>query len=198
MDRNSVRVFDQDGHLRVEMTPISKANVCPYYGREIPAFEALGLDPERVFRLYRNAEELAKAAPSFVGKPLLLKHIPVSAKEHPREAVVGALGDAVEFHAPYLMAPLSIWDGAAIALIESDRQKELSSSYRYRADMTPGTLAGESYDGVMRDISANHVALVEEGRAGPDVVVGDSKQEINTMKKTALLRAWRPSPTARS
>ncbi|TPJ12170.1 DUF2213 domain-containing protein [Mesorhizobium sp. B2-7-3] len=198
MDRNSVRVFDQDGHLRVEMTPISKANVCPYYGREIPAFEALGLDPERVYRLYRNAEELAKAAPSFVGKPLLLKHIPVSAKEHPREAVVGALGDAVEFHAPYLMAPLSIWDGAAIALIESDRQKELSSSYRYRADMTPGTLAGESYDGVMRDISANHVALVEEGRAGPDVVVGDSKQEINTMKKTALLRAWRPSPTARS
>ncbi|WP_082954059.1 DUF2213 domain-containing protein [Mesorhizobium sp. AA23] len=187
MDRNSVRSFDQDGHLRVEMTPISKANICPYYGREIPDFEALGLDPERIYRLYRDADELAKAAPTFVGKPLLLKHIPISAKEHPREAVVGALGDAVEFHAPYLMAPLSIWDGAAIALIESDRQKELSSSYRYRADMTPGTLAGESYDGVMRDISANHVALVEEGRAGPDVVVGDSKMEIITMKKTALL-----------
>ncbi|WP_050596288.1 DUF2213 domain-containing protein [Mesorhizobium sp. WSM1293] len=187
MDRNSIRTFDQDGHLRVEMTPISKANVCPYYGREIPDFEALGLDPERVYRLYRDADELAKAAPTFVGKPLLLKHIPVSARDHPREAVVGALGDAVEFHAPYLMAPLSIWDGAAIALIESDRQKELSSSYRYRADMTPGTLAGESYDGVMRDISANHVALVEEGRAGPDVVVGDSKMEIITMKKTALL-----------
>jgi hypothetical protein len=187
MDRNSVRSFDQDGHLRVEMTPISKANVCPYYGREIPDFEALGLDPDRIYRLYRDADELAKAAPTFVGKPLLLKHIPVSAKEHPREAVVGALGDAVEFHAPYLMAPLSIWDGAAIALIESDRQKELSSSYRYRADMTPGTLAGESYDGVMRDISGNHVALVKEGRAGPDVVVGDSKMEIITMKKTALL-----------
>ncbi|TIT96955.1 MAG: DUF2213 domain-containing protein [Mesorhizobium sp.] len=187
MDRNSVRSFDQDGHLRVEMTPISKANVCPYYGREIPDFEALGLDPERIYKLYRDADELAKAAPTFVGKPLLLKHIPISAKEHPREAVVGALGDAVEFHAPYLMAPLSIWDGAAIALIESDRQKELSSSYRYRADMTPGTLAGESYDGAMRDISANHVALVEEGRAGPDVVVGDSKMEIITMKKTALL-----------
>lgn len=187
MDRNSVRTFDQDGHLRVEMTPISKANVCPYYGREIPDFEALGLDPDRIYRLYRDADELAKAAPTFVGKPLLLKHIPVSAKDHPREAVVGAIGDAVEFHAPYLMAPLSIWDGAAIALIESDRQKELSSSYRYRADMTPGTLAGESYDGVMRDISANHVALVSEGRAGPDVVVGDSKKELIEMKKTALL-----------
>jgi 8-oxo-dGTP pyrophosphatase MutT (NUDIX family) len=187
MDRNSVRTFDQDGHLRVEMTPISKANVCPYYGREIPDFEALGLDPQRLYNLYRDADELAKAASTFIGKPLLLKHVPVSAKDHPREITVGSIGDAVEFHAPYLMAPLNIWDGAAIALIESDRQKELSSSYRYRADMTPGTLAGESYDGVMRDISANHVALVEEGRAGPDVVVGDSKQEIITMKKTALL-----------
>lgn len=187
MDRNSVRSFDQDGHLRVEMTPISKANVCPYYGREIPDFEALGLDPNRLYNLYRDADELAKAAPTFIGKPLLLKHIPVSAKDHPREHTVGSIGDAVEFHAPYLMAPLNIWDGAAIALIESERQKELSSSYRYRADMTPGTLAGESYDGVMRDISANHVALVEEGRAGPDVVVGDSKMEIIPMKKTALL-----------
>ncbi|TIU03129.1 MAG: DUF2213 domain-containing protein, partial [Mesorhizobium sp.] len=61
MDRNSVRSFDQDGHLRVEMTPISKANICPYYGREIPDFEALALDPERIYRLYRDADELAKA-----------------------------------------------------------------------------------------------------------------------------------------
>ncbi|MCV5420626.1 DUF2213 domain-containing protein, partial [Escherichia coli] len=30
------------------------------------------------------------------------------------------------------------------------------------------------YDGVMRDIVGNHVALVTEGRAGSDVVVGDS------------------------
>src|SRR6202012_2673760 len=34
------------------------------------------------------------------------------------------------------------------------------------------------YDGVMRDIVGNHVALVEEGRAGPDVMVGDSKKEL--------------------
>ncbi|MGX5803490.1 DUF2213 domain-containing protein [Bradyrhizobium sp. Arg314] len=171
MDRQTVRAFDQDGHLRVEMTPISKANVCPYYGREIPDFEALGLDPDRLYRLYRDADELAKAAATFIGKPLLLEHVQISADDHPRQLVVGAVGDGVEFIAPYLMAPLSIWDGAAIAFIKSGRQKELSSSYRYQADMTPGTLNGESYDGVMREISANHVAIVSEGRAGPDVHV---------------------------
>jgi 8-oxo-dGTP pyrophosphatase MutT (NUDIX family) len=187
LDRSTVRRIDQDGHLFVEMTPISKANICPYYGREIPDYDKLGLDPEKTYRLYRDADELAKAAASFAGKPLMLCHIPVSADEHPREDVVGAVGDEVEFNAPYLMAPLSIWDGEAIALINSGEQKELSSAYRYRADMTPGTFQGESYDGVMRDISGNHVALVKEGRAGPDVVVGDSKQEIS-MKTTVLSR----------
>ena len=50
--------------------------------------------------------------------------------------------------------------------------------------MTPGESPdGEAYDGVMRDIVGNHVALVETGRAGPDVVVGDSLPlELKYMK----------------
>lgn len=180
-DRESVRSIDQDGHLRVETAPISKANVCPYWGREIPDSAALGLDPDRIYNLYRDPDELAKAAASFAGKPLLLIHTPVSAEEHPREVVVGALGDDVGIEGPYLKAPLSVWDGEAIGLIQSGRQKELSSSYRYRADMTPGVAPdGSSFDGVMRDILANHVALVEKGRAGPDVVVGDSALKPGT------------------
>src|SRR5262249_21805840 len=31
-----------------------------------------------------------------------------------------------------------------------------------------------AYDGVMRNLRGNHVALVEDGRAGDDVVVGDA------------------------
>lgn len=173
-DRSTVRSVDADGHLKVELTPISKANVCPYYGREIAGAEEMGLDPEKVYRLYRDPGELAKAATSFAGKQLLLEHVPVSADDPHLERTVGSVGDGVEFRAPYLMAPLSIWDGEAIALIESGDQKELSSAYRYRADMTPGTSPeGEPYDGIMRDISGNHVALVAKGRAGPDVVVQD-------------------------
>ena len=60
--------------------------------------------------------------------------------------------------------------------------KDLSAAYFFDADMTPGEYEGERYDGVMRNLRANHVALVEEGRAGPDVVVGDSNpKELRAM-----------------
>lgn len=184
MDRASVRTRDADGHLRVATTPISKANICPYYGREIPNATALGLDPERIYMMYRDPGELAKAAKSFAGKPLLIVHTPVSADDHPREEVIGSIGDNVFFKDPYLMAPLTVWDGDAIELIESGKQRELSSAYRYRADMTPGSYNGEAYQGVMRDISGNHVALVVQGRAGSDVLVNDSAIVINTNTKS--------------
>ena len=51
---------------------------------------------------------------------------------------------------------------------------ELSSAYHYTADMTAGEYEGKHYDGVMRDIVGNHVALVDVGRAGRDVVVSDA------------------------
>ncbi|WP_303045626.1 DUF2213 domain-containing protein, partial [Turicimonas muris] len=46
----------------------------------------------------------------------------------------------------------------------------------------PGvTEAGEKYDYVQRQIRANHLALVETGRAGPEVKVRDSKKELLKM-----------------
>lgn len=172
-DYKSSRVYDVDGHLHVAQTNISKANVCPYYGHEIPDADRLGLDPHRIYHLLRDPSELAKAAASFNGKPLLLGHNPVSAQDHDHGRTVGAISN-VRWVPPHLKADLSCWAGMAIDGIEDRSVKELSASYRYRADMRPGTFQGQRYDGVMRDITANHVALVEKGRAGSDVVVGDS------------------------
>src|SRR5215475_3288873 len=64
-DRGSARSYDAEGRLHVHTTNISKANVCPYIGREIPNSEALGLDPDKVYRLLRHPDELRAAAPSF-------------------------------------------------------------------------------------------------------------------------------------
>ncbi|MDQ0507401.1 DUF2213 domain-containing protein [Xanthobacter agilis] len=182
-----MRAYDADGRLHVELTPISKANVCPYYGKEIPDFEALGLDPDKVYQLYRDPDELEKAAPSFNNLPLLSRHVPVTADSHQPDLVVGSTGTDAVFEAPYLKNSLVIWARDAIGGVESSAQKELSCAYRYRADMTPGEIDGEAYDGVMRDIIGNHLAIVSEGRAGPDVVVGDSK-ENSPMAKTVLSR----------
>jgi uncharacterized protein len=187
LDRGSVRTLDADGRLHVEITNISKANVCPYQGHEIPDFKNLGLDPGRIYQLYRDPQELAQAVPTFNGVQVLRRHVPVSAADHRPYDTVGATGTDAVFEAPYLRNSLVIWSRDDIAEIEADSKKELSCAYRYRADMTPGrTPDGEAYDGVMRDIVANHVALVEDGRAGPDVVVGDSKENLMTAKTVKL------------
>lgn len=177
--QDSARSYDKDGRLYVAQSNISKAAVNPYYGKEIPLFKELGLQPEKIYYLLRDPDELAKAAPTFRNLPLLSEHTPVSADEPRKDIVVGSTGSDVEFANGFLRCSLSVWDAAAIAGIESEQQMELSSAYHYRADMTAGEFDGTRYDGVMRDIVGNHVALVDVGRAGRDVVVADQDPFIN-------------------
>ena len=89
--------------------------------------------------------------------------------------VVGAIGSEVTFTPPYLDADLCVWDATAIAGIETDKVRELSCAYRYVPVMEPGEFEGQPYDGRMTEIQGNHLALVEVGRAGSDVVVADAK-----------------------
>lgn len=191
LDRDTVRKYDLDGRLHVESTNISKANVCPYYGREIPDYGALGLTAEKIYKLYRDPDELRKAAGTFNNIPLLSCHVPVSADDHQPDLVIGSTGTDAEFDEPHLKNSLVVWSRDAIEAIESEIQKELSCAYRYRADMSPGKFEGEAYDGVMRDIVGNHVALVKTGRAGSDVVVGDRSlpklREIIAMPQNQVL-----------
>ena len=171
------RHYDADGRLHILRTPISKATVNPYYGREIPNGDKLGLSPDKVYQLLRDPGELAKAAPSFARNQLMFEHTAVSSADPKQDSIAGTVGSDVVFEHPYLIADLCVWDADAIAGIETDTVRELSSSYRYRADMTPGIFEGKRYDGVMRDIQGNHVALVKQGRAGSDVMAADSKME---------------------
>lgn len=184
-DRASVRTIDANGRLQISRTNISKANVNAYYGREIPGSEELGLEPNKLYRLWRHPDELRKAAKTFNNIPVLSKHIPDFPTDPPNEFRVGVTHSNAEFDGTYLTVGMSIWDNSAIAGIESGEQRELSASYKYVADMTPGvTPDGEPYDGVMRDIFGNHEALVPDGRAGPDVLVADSlPPELNHMRK---------------
>ena len=76
----SVRLIDEDGRLRVAVTPISKAAVNRYFGREIPGAQALGLAPDRSYRLLRAPDELEKAADSFNSIPVLAEHVHVTAQ----------------------------------------------------------------------------------------------------------------------
>lgn len=180
----SARRIDADGRLHVERSHISKATVNPYYGREIPGFEALGLVPDKVYRLLRDPVELERAAPTFARLPVLSEHVPVTVDAPRPDLVVGAIGSEVVFAAPYLDADLCVWDATAIAGIETDKVRELSCAYRYVPVMEPGEFEGQPYDGRMTEIQGNHLALVEVGRAGSDVVVAD-RNPFN-FKETAM------------
>jgi uncharacterized protein len=186
----TLRTYDKDGRLHIARSHISKACVNPYYGREIPRSQALGLDPNRIYMMLRAPDELAKAAHTFARLPILAKHTPISNfdsldEKEKKKYIVGTIGSDVEFLDPFLDADVSIWDADAIAGIETEQQCEFSCGYSYEPIMTTGNYAGENYDGIMTQIQGNHLALVESGRAGPEVRAADSKIE----EKTPMIRS---------
>ena len=180
----SARRIDADGRLHVDRSHISKATVNPYYGKEIPGYEALGLQPDTVYRLFRDPVELERGAATFARLPILSEHVPVTVDTPRPDLVVGAIGSEITFTPPYLDADLCVWDATAIAGIETDKVRELSCAYRYVPVMEPGEFEGQPYDGRMTEIQGNHLALVEVGRAGSDVVVADRNPFI--LKESAM------------
>lgn len=174
------REKDDNGFLRVSLCNITKEQVVPYYGREIPNNEELGFLPNKIYYAYRPADELKKGMETFNNLPLLDKHIEDGAdKADAKQHRVGSLGDKTKFVAPYLQNSLIVYDQKAIDKIESGEQKELSCAYRYDPIKKEGEFDGQRYDFVMSNIRGNHIALVKEGRAGSDVVVADE----NSIKK---------------
>ena len=176
-DRASVRTMDDNGFMHIRISPFTKEQVAPYYGREIPGYRELGLEPDKIYYGYRPAEELSKpeTVASINGIPVQLRHHAEFADAPARETRVGATGTDAEWRAPYLMNSLTIFDADAQKAINSGALRELSMAYHYRPEMKAGEFDGQHYDFIMRDIRGNHLALVEEGRAGADVLVYDSK-----------------------
>jgi hypothetical protein len=188
----SMRNYDQaTGHLHIESSNISKACVSPYLGREIPDWQNLGLDAEKVYYLYRDPGALESAAPAFEGKPILIQHKAISADQPAKDLVVGAIGKTTYQH-PYLKAALTFWTRDAISAIESGEQQQLSCGYGYRAQMVPGVVDGVRYDGRMMQIGPNHLALVETGRVGPDVFVADSLPTEFSHMTPEMIAALKP------
>ena len=112
-------------------------------------------------------------------------HIPVT-DDHPKESVtatnwkdlaVGETSDEVLRDGHRLRIPLIVKDAAAIAKVQSGK-RELSAGYTCDLSFEDGvTPEGEAYDAVQRNIRANHLAIVQRGRAGTEFRIGDSADE---------------------
>ena len=184
LDAESKRTYDDNGFLHVSISPLTRVQVAPYHGSEIPGWQSLGLDPERIYKGYRSAEELSKpeTIESVNGIPIQLMHHMDYADAPAKATRVGSTGTDAAFHDPYLTNSLHIQDKKAIDRINDGSMRELSLAYRFKPIFTAGVSPdGEKYDFLMTDISANHLALVDEGRAGHEVLVYDSKEGEKSM-----------------
>ncbi|PHM47157.1 DUF2213 domain-containing protein [Xenorhabdus miraniensis] len=178
------RTYDNNGWLEVKDNPISKVGVFDYLGAEIGAPVA-----DQIYRVLRPQEELESAATinSFRLMPFVDEHEMLGKEATPAEqkGIEGVIGENVYFDYPYLKGNIKILSNAALNQIDSGKV-ELSPGYRCRYEFTPGIFEGEHYDAIQRDIRANHLALVAEGRNGPDVAVQDHVITIDTKELVTM------------
>lgn len=171
--KSSVREKMPNGYLYVRKNNLTKNQVSPYMGHELGALDEVGWNPEKQYGILRDGDELAKAAPAYRALPLLMGHWDTTPENLPKETIIGSIGTNVCYDGGYIQGDLVVWDAEAIRAIEAGEIQELSCGYAYDLDPTPGDFEGTAYDGVMRNIRPEHVALVEAGRAGSEVRVAD-------------------------
>lgn len=184
--------IDHNDFWYIKDNPLSKAGVFPYLGKQISS----ELEPDKIYQVYRPAEELLSEATvdSFKLLPIVDDHTMLGTEPGmvPAEekGVHGTSGSDVYGKDGKLYGDLKIYSETLKDEIEAGK-KELSMGYFCDYELTPGTFDGHHYDAVQRNIRGNHIALVEEGRMGPDVRVMDKKitmdsmKEINSMVKSA-------------
>jgi uncharacterized protein len=172
----SSRQYDDNGWPEIKGNPISKVGVFPYSGAQIGHPD---LDPDRIYMVYRPEEELSNedTINSFKLLPFTDEHAMLGSEDEglmpaEKKGIHGITGEDVYFEDGYLKTNLKIFSEGANDLIRKGK-KELSIGYRCIYDIQSGIYDGQPYDAIQRQIRGNHLALVEEGRSGPDVAVLD-------------------------
>ena len=177
MDAVSSRDYDFNNWFEVKDNPLSKVGVFPYLGASVsPDFP-----PDQIVYVYRPEEELAdpECAESFKLTPWVNEHpnnLLGSEKEGripaERKGIEGVIGEDVYYKDGVLYGNIKVFSDNLAELISSGK-KELSLGYACRYEKSSGIYNGQRYDAIQRTIRGNHLALVGEGRMGPDVAVLD-------------------------
>jgi len=169
------REYDTNGWFEVKDNPLSMVGVFPYSGRSISD----ECDPNKIYMVYRPAEELGSSdcVDSFKLIPWIDNHTMLGSEDagltpSEQKGVQGVIGQDVHFDGMTLKGNIKVFSEAMANLIASGK-KELSCGYRCRYEYSPGVYDGMQYDYIQRDIRGNHLALVDNGRMGPDVAVLD-------------------------
>jgi uncharacterized protein len=168
-----------DTCFRYDVAPIDKYELTPEgYLRAWATIARTGVQmytdaDGSIRREYRPEGEVAspESLASFAGKAITLEHPPVLLDSaNTKDYQIGFSGTEVVYDDGFVRAVMTITDEEAIKRIMRGDAKEVSAGYRVNYEATPGvTDSGENYDGIQKEISGNHIAVVRRGRAGPQV-----------------------------
>lgn len=163
-----------DGYMAIR-AKAARTGLYQYLGREIDP-EGAHFTADQIVNVYRPPEEVFDAASlaSFVGKPVTDNHPAEGVdasnwRDLARGTVMGAIRDG-----EHVGFDLAFMDAGLIAQIDAGK-RELSNGYEAKIEIGDGTTpAGEAYQAVQRTIRGNHVAVVDEGRAGSSCCIADA------------------------
>lgn len=159
-----------DGYLIADAKAV-RTGIQTYLGAEV------GRPDLAQVRVYRSEAEVrdANSLQSFSHAPITMGH-PSDAvtAENWKDLAVGEVSTAATWDGHRISLPLILKDAAAIEATVAGR-RELSAGYTCDLDWMPGMTAdGQDFDAQQRNIRANHVAIVDRGRAGPECRIGDA------------------------
>lgn len=189
--------IDQNGFRRQEANPVSMVGVFPYTGEQIDYDGALGLEPKKIYWVFRSPEELFNpdAIKSFNGLPIRIGHVMLGRGFAPvdKESADGCIFNVRQsLDMPeYLIAEFCIYTDRMQEVLSKGKIKELSLGYRCQYVPCIGSYNGKPYEFKQVNLRGNHLALVEHGRCGSSVRVCDQAlvtfdslpKEIQDMEK---------------
>lgn len=175
--------IDSAGMWNIKGNPITHDGVALYSGRAIDASGAFGLDPNKLYPVYRPFDELQKACESFNGKPLINNHEMIGTDGNLTKPDDKNIGGTIynvrpsEDQPGVIIADMTIFSEEIQDAIENGKV-ELSLGYWCKYRKESGEHNGSPYQFVQYDLEGNHIALVDNGRMGSGVRVFDHSEKI--------------------
>lgn len=167
-----------EGYLLALAVPIGRTGEMEYAKGETP----LEVGSDGIVKVSRTEEELFRpeTIASFEGKPFTIRHprdfVDANNWKELAKGIMQNVRRGKGEQDQDLIADLLITDSMAISLIENG-MRQLSCGYEAEYVQT-----GEG-TGIQKNIVGNHLALVEEGRAGDAYKIKDHKGESSMSKK---------------
>lgn len=153
---------------------VARTGIQVYRGHEVGR-----PDLERV-RVWRPEAEVfhEDAMRSFAHRPVTNDHPPVPVtSENWRKYAVGQVGDEVVRDGQHVKVPILLMDAGVIRDYEAGK-RAISQGYSCELRWGSGTTPeGELYDATQTQIRANHTAVVDAARGGPEVRIVDKTKE---------------------